>query len=443
MSDDLDDDNMDLDESSFDDFGSDKGATLGDMWRNNPIVKVGVVGAAAIAIFGTIMLFSGKEADVDQSFIPAGSDIKAPPGTKEASPAYIAAVEEETEARIEEAFRTKGSALPTPIDPPVGRLQVPEEENTDEDPLQRWRQLQEKRVQMELQNTENLDLGAPPDESGQNEAIQALADAMSEQMQAILERQSEVSVQSMNLTDPEYSHNALKRKVEKRIELAELECQLIELEGGSCEDGEGGGDGFFEDEELEDFGTVLLPAAEIVYAQLLTEANSDAPGPVLAQIVSGPLAGNRIIGSFEVENDLLILNFGTLVIDGASIGVSAIALDPATTLPGMATEVDHRYLQRIALPMAAAFVEGVASAVAETGQTTITINSDSGGASTTDDTENLDSDQEIATGVEEAGEELRDILDEMIEEVEVLVRIEAGTPIGILFLEPVVDGEEG
>ncbi len=443
MSDDLDDDNLDLDESSFDDFEN-KDATLGDLWRNNPLVKVGVLGAAVIAIFGTIMLFSGKDQEVDRSVILAGSDIKAPPGTKEASPAYIAAVEEETEARIEEAFRTRGSALPTPIDPPVGRLQVPEEEDADEDPLQRWRQLQEKRVQMELQNTENLELGAPPEESGQNEAIQALADAMSEQMQAILESQSEVSVQAMNLTDPEYTHNSIKRAVEKRIELAELECQLIELNGGSCENGDGsggggGGDGFFEDQELEDFGTVLLPAAEIVYAQLLTEANSDAPGPVLAQIVSGPLAGSRIIGSFEVESDLLILNFETVVIDGASIDVNAIALNPETTLPGMATEVDHRYLQRIVLPMAAAFVEGTATAIAETGRTTITIQ----GETVAEGEEDADTNQEIATGVQEAGSGLREILDEMTDEIEVMVRIEAGTPIGILFLEPVVEGEEG
>ena len=422
MSDDLDNDDINLDESSFDDFGS-KESTLGDLWRNNPLIKIAVVGAAVIAIFGTIMLFGDKEGAVDQSYVPAGSEIKAAPGTEKSSPAYIAAIEEENESRIEDAFREGGSAFPTPIDPPVGRLQVPDEERETEDPLQRWRQLQEKRVQMEIQNTENLDLNIMPDNSGQSEAIQALADVMSEQMQAILESQSEISIQSKQITDPEFREKAAEKALQKAAE-------------GNM--GNNGGNDFFEDEELENFGTVLLPAAEIAYAQLLTEANSDIPGPIIAQIASGPLSGNRVIGSFSVEKDLLVLNFETIIVNGESIAINAIALDPTTTLPGMATEVNHRYLQRIVLPMAAAFVEGAASAIAESGTTTITIDSGAAVESEAD----ADSDQEIATGVQEAGEELREILDEMSGDIEILVRIDAGTPIGILFLEPVIEGKE-
>jgi len=123
MSDDDLEEGIDLDEASCDEFEKKEG-TLGDLWRDNPLVKVGVVVAAAVAIFGTIILFGGEEAPVDLSYVPQGSTVSAPPGTEEATPAYIDAIQEETEARIEEAQRTGGSALPTPIEPPVLRATI-------------------------------------------------------------------------------------------------------------------------------------------------------------------------------------------------------------------------------------------------------------------------------------------------------------------------------
>ena len=144
--------------------------------------------------------------------------------------------------------------------------------------------------------------------------------------------------------------------------------------------------------------TVLQSAAEIVFAQLLTEANTDSPGPILAEIVSGPLQGNRILGTFEEQGNSLTLNFETLVIDDESIAIDAVALDPETTLPGIATEVDQRYLTRVILPAAAAFIEGAASAIAESGLTTITVEGDT----VSEETEETDTEQEIASGVQEA-----------------------------------------
>ena len=263
------------------------------------------------------------------------------------------------------------------------------------------------------------------DEAAEGEAVQALADVMAQQMQVILEGQtSETTMQSMNLTDPEFMEN---KKKKLRAEAA------AENAAGTSASGD---DAFFEDEELENFENVLLPAGEIVYAQLLTEANTDVPGPVLALIVSGPLAGNKVLGSFKENNELLTLNFDTIVYNGESFPVEGVALDPKTTLPGMATEVDHRYLQRIVLPMAAAFVEGAAQAISDSGLTTVTIQ----GETVAEETEEADSGQQIASGVEEAGQELRDILDEMADDTKVMVRIASGTPLGILFLEPVVEG---
>src|SRR5690606_12018046 len=55
----------------------------------------------------------------------------------------------------------------------------------------------------------------------------------------------------------------------------------------------------------EDIENIIIPAGTIEYAQLVTEANTDAPGPVMAQIASGPLAGARLIGSFQSTDNYL------------------------------------------------------------------------------------------------------------------------------------------
>lgn len=416
MADDVNDDGLELDEASFDDFEKKKG-TLGELWRENAMVKVGVVVAAAVAIFATIILFGGKDMPIDPSYVSGGSDISAPPGTEETSPSYVAAIEEENEARTEQAIKESGSVLPTPIDPPVGRLTVTENEAPEEDPLQRWRKLQEERLQREMLRSQTVAPDADAD-AARGEAIQALAEAMATQMQSILEKRATVKpLQYRTMTSDDW--------------LNELNAQREEEAKEA-----GGGDG--NDEVEENIEIVLYPAGRIAYAQILTEANSDVPGPVLAQIASGPLSGSRVLGSFSKQKELLTIKFQTVIVDGVSIDIDAVAVDPKTTLPAVATDVDHHYLMRVALPMAAAFVEGLASAISESGLTTVTVEGDV----VAEESEDTSTEQDVASGIEEAGQKLREILDETADEIEVTVRVEAGTPVGILFLEPVIKPAE-
>ena len=415
MADDVNDDGLELDEASFDDFEKKKG-TLGELWRENALVKVGVVVAAAVAIFATIILFGGKDMPIDPSYVSGGSDISAPPGTEETSPSYVAAIEEENEARTEQAIKESGSVLPTPIDPPVGRLTVTENEAPEEDPLQRWRKLQEERLQREMLRSQTVAPDADAD-AARGEAIQALAEAMATQMQSILEKRATVRpLQYRGMTSDDWL-NELNAEREEEAKQA------------------GGGDN---DEVEENIEIVLYPAGRIAYAQILTEANSDVPGPVLAQIASGPLSGSRVLGSFSKQKELLTIKFQTVIVDGVSIDIDAVAVDPKTTLPALATDVDHHYLMRVALPMAAAFVEGLASAISESGLTTVTVEGDV----VAEESEDTSTEQDVASGIEEAGQKLREILDETADEIEVTVRVEAGTPVGILFLEPVIKPAE-
>lgn len=407
-----DDDDMieefDDDIENFDSFDG-EGTTLGELLRNNPIVKFTIFGVVIIAVIFVFMYFRSEEPP-PLSSMPETSDISSPPGTEDVSQNIREALEETDQQRLEEAERVGGSALPTLIEPPVGTIALPEEEQEEEDPLQRWRRLQQERIQQETQRTQISGPEGIQDEIPQ-ENIEALAEAMATQMQAILDNsQKDVDVRSVQITSDDY--------------LDQFAPEDIPPEDPNA---------------APKISEILLPAGEIEYAQLLLEANSDTPGPVLAQISSGPLRGSRVLGSFEVQNELLTLTFKTIVMDGISHDINAVAIDPQTSLPGMASEVDRRYFRRIILPAAAAFIEGAAEAVAASGQTTITVSGTQSTATT--DTSNTDTEEEISAGIEEAARELGELLDEEASQTRVLVRLRAGVPIGLLFLEPVLKEE--
>lgn len=404
-------DNEDFDNGGFDGFDEDgqSSGTLGELIQSNPLVKIGVIFGAAALIFGTIILFGGKEEAQTISSVGGAPELSVAPGVEDATPAYLEAIQDVNQQNLEEAHRMGTSAIPIPIDPPQGRITSTEETAEEEDPLQRWRKLQEERFQREVERREVIEPSTIQEDNSRAEAINALAEAMSSQMQSILDRQGTYMVSQLQVSSPNLLENiAAKQK-------AELEAQQAdELVAGEIAD------------------IVVVPAGEIAYAQIITEANSDVPGPVLAQIMSGPLSGSRILGSFSVQKELLTLTFNTVVVDGISYSIDAIALDPKTTLPGMATDVDHRYFQRIILPTAAAFIEGVAESVAETGRTSVSVSGDV----VAEETEGTDLKEQIADGIEEAGSQLREILDEMNEDIEPLIIIASGTPMGLLFLTP-------
>lgn len=412
-----------IDSPDFDDpanadlagFEDTQRATLGDLWRNNQMVKVGVILAAFAVIVGGIVLFGGTPPKELPSAVPSGNEVSEPPATAPVSKSYEEALKEGNIARTEEAIKTGGSVLPTPIEPPRGRLAVPEEDNAAEDPLQRWRRLQEERARQEAAAAV-----APtdkPKEDTRGEAVNALAQLMSQQMESVLGEQVIEGPKKLDITTPGWLLGF--------IEEPAAGDPVVDKDGDGKPD--------------EQVKKIIVPAGTILYAQMITEANTDAPGPVLAQIVSGPLNGSRILGEFKTQEEFLTLNFKTVVIDGVGHPVNAVALDPDTTLPGMATDVNHRYLKRIVLPMAASFVEGMASAISESGTTSITINGSTGGSATSVDNADKTNQQEVASGIEEAGSKLSELISEEADKTRVLIRVERGTPMGILFLDPVTE----
>jgi len=414
MNDDLDEEGLGS-EKGFDEFSQRSG--IGDIVRTNPMAKIGVVLAAVAIVVAVAVFFGGSKEEVKVSSVGQGSDVNAPPASADATKAYVEAVGEKNEENYNKAIAEGESNIPIPTETSESRLQVEPETEESEDPLQRWRKIQEETVARDLQARESVESVNVLDSEQQGEALKKMSEAMRGQMESILGKTSE---------EIKFTYVGLGKYKEK--DGASAEGDSSGVAGGQAA---GAGADNFSEEEVKE---ILIPAGEIDYAQTLLEANSDIPGPVMATLLSGPLKGSRIIGSFSKVEDYLTLKFERVVIGKQDYPIDAVAIDPETSLPGMATDVDHRYFKRIVLPAAAAFVEGFASAIAESGRTDVTVSST--GETITETSDNASKDQKVATGVEEAGSKIGEILDEM-GDVETLVIIKSGTPIGVLFTNSV------
>lgn len=407
----------DLDaDSGFEDFETGK-MSLADAWKTNPMVKIGgVLGAVAI-IIGGIMLFGGESVPVSPSVIGGtGKEAKEAPGGK-VSDTYRSALQDMNEKSAEEARISGTSSLPVPIGQARGKVMPDTNKTSDEDPLERWRQIQEERLrkeqQVKMEPTAPAAPVKPVDPYAQEK--QALAQSMQTQMQSVLETIGPKGPQSAQVTSGDFLEQKRRAVQEARQQAADA---AIKPATGTVE--------------------ILLQAGRIEYAQLITEANSDVPGPVLAELASGPLAGSRMIGSFKTNEEYLTLSFDTVIVDGIALTANAVALDPNTSLPGVITEIDHKYFQRIILPAAAAFIEGIGGAIGESGSTTVVV--DNGAA--VSDSVDLNSRQEFFKGVEKASEKLSDIMDKNADKTKPMLRVAAGTHLGILFTKAVERRDE-
>lgn len=406
-------DNADFDDAGgFDDEFGGEGGRRGfkDLMDNSPIVKVGIVIGVIVTIIGAIILFGGNKEQSKSSRVGPGVSLSEAPGEADITQTYEEAVKDFNVSEVERALKAGDSALPVPVGTTRGRVGLEAEAPITEDPLERWRRIQEerqKRGQTARPKMPTVDPNA--------EAIDALSKAMAAQMESILGSKKINGIELMTITDEGWYE-------EKMAALAEAQAVQNPPDDSTKE---------------EEPQQIIIPAGEIEYAQLLIEANSDAEGPVLVQLASGPLSGSRMLGTFKTEDEYLVLTFNQIVIDGVSQSANAIALDPATTGIGVVTDVDHRYFKRVILPAAAKFVEGMAGAIADTG-TSVTVVGDSA----VQEEEELDSTEQLYAGLEEAAGEVSDMLDQEAEATEVQVKVRAGTPIGILFLEPVLEEKD-
>lgn len=179
---------------------------------------------------------------------------------------------------------------------------------------------------------------------------------------------------------------------------------------------------------------ILVPAGRGVYAHTVVAVNSDAGGPIVLQADSGPIAGDRIIGSFGKagDGDLLVVRVQSLVHNGQAIPVDGIVIAPDTMQTAVATSVDQHYLSRFILPAAAAFVQGLGQAIATTSNTQSVVSPFGGAAYST----RLNLDQQVGVAAGVAGARVGAALNQAAPRGPT-IHLAANAGVGVMFLSNV------
>jgi intracellular multiplication protein IcmE len=381
-----------------------------DNLRNKPVVKLLVIMTiVGVALAGALGAFS-EEKKTDFSKVATVPRLNQPPGGA-ATQFFIEQNDQANAERAEKALTVGGSAIPTPAGHDITELL-----DKKKDPMVEFRAETERlkkefeaeqrrntqRVQMLEQKVQQKKGGSQPDDS--------LAKAMQKQMQEMMEYWSPKGMKAVAGIVPKEETNIQKCEgCEPKLEQASFNKNMAPPK-------------------------VIVPAGTVNYMQLLTEANSDVPGPILAQVLSGPLAGGRAIGTFQVMNEYLVMTFKSVSYKGKDYSIDGLALDPDTTLGGMATEVDHRYFVRVLLPAAASFVSAFGNTLSDTDTTT----------TVTDNAVLVDQTQKgykeaIYAGMGSVGQTMSQFFKDEANRTKTLVRVAVGTPMGLFFTSPVYE----
>ena len=174
---------------------------------------------------------------------------------------------------------------------------------------------------------------------------------------------------------------------------------------------------------------LLIPAGRGVFAHPILAVNSDASSPVVLQADSGPIAGDRMIGTFAKQQERLVIHVSTIIHNGETIGVDGVVVAPDTMEAGVASNVDQHYLTRFLLPAAAAFVQGLGQAIATTSNTAAVL-SPFGGATTTT---HLNIDQQLGMAAGVAASQIGATLNQAAPRGPT-VSLDANVAVGVMFL---------
>ena len=120
-----------------------------------------------------------------------------------------------------------------------------------------------------------------------------------------------------------------------------------------------------------------LRVGDMARARMLNGLNSDLPGPAIAEIVEGPLAGSRVSGSFSTMRSAagLALDFSTISLpDGRDLPISAIGLSPWTGGKVTRSRLDPRYAQRYGGLVFSGAITGATGAITGSGTHTTVSN---------------------------------------------------------------------
>jgi intracellular multiplication protein IcmE len=184
------------------------------------------------------------------------------------------------------------------------------------------------------------------------------------------------------------------------------------------------------DASPSDEGQVLVPAGRGIYAHTILAVNSDTGGPLVLQADSGPIAGDRMIATFNKNTyDRLVVRVTTIEHHGKSIDANGIVVAPDTLETAVASSVDEHYLERFILPAAAAFIQGLGQAIATTSNTQTVLSPFGGAAYST----NLNIRQQLGVAAGAAASQVGTALNQEAPKGPT-INVDANANVGVMFL---------
>jgi len=367
------------------------------------------IGLAGLALW-SLLAGGGERPAPPPSRAPQPPALEATQRANELSPEFRRQIREADAQRAEEALRRGGSALPTPVYeplPPVPRLPTTPSPR-EEPPLPPLPPLAPEPPSLPAAPPA---AAAPPRPAAPPLDPQALLQAMMRQA----ERAGEQRLQAAATTFLELRPAP---EGEGATTGPRITASTIRPEEPAAED-----------------GAPFPPApGTVLYARLIGRANSDVPGPIVAEVLQGEYRGARVVGRFETGRDGLLMQFRTMTIERGrrrrpvTLPIEAYAVDPGNLGAAMATSVERREFQRIALAFATSFLRGLGQAIAQSGAIV-----SQGLTGTIVQNRTLDTRQQLLIGAGAGAGAAGDILNETLGNRPPTIIVEAGTPFGLLF----------
>ena len=186
---------------------------------------------------------------------------------------------------------------------------------------------------------------------------------------------------------------------------------------------------------------VVAGKGDVVTAVNLLMINTDAPGPAMAQIASGPLSGALIMGGVTRRDTRAVLTFNSLRLPaemgGAVVPANAVSLDVEDLQLGNATDVDrHLFLRYGVRPVMAALATAAQALASSSMGTTTTTVLPNGASITQNGNGRLRGRDLSGVGIGAAASQLQTDINER--SLEPTVRVSPNEMIGVLFLEDVL-----
>lgn len=183
---------------------------------------------------------------------------------------------------------------------------------------------------------------------------------------------------------------------------------------------------------------VLMGKGDVVTAINMLHVDTDVPGPVTAQIASGPLTGGLLLGTVARQEERALLTFTSLRLPpeygNHSINISAVSLGVDDLKLGNATDVDRHYILRYGVrPLMTALTAAANALIAHRNSYSTTVLPN--GTTITQQNNRMRGRDYAAVGVGSAAEQLAADINQ--QSINPTVTVAPNEMIGVLFLSDV------